>query len=457
MGRVNYSYKDKYLLTASIRSDGSSHLIQKYSTFPSVALGWVVSKEDFMAASNIFSDLKVRASYGVTGNQAVPPYATINQVLSGPQGPWGGTPGYYFDGSALTIATILGAPVSKSLKWEKNTAYDAGIDASFLRGRLLFTVDAYYKKITDLLYNYQAPFYNGGGSYIRNMGSLENKGIEFALGGTPVATHKVHWSTNLTLSFNRNKVLSLGGLDSVVLGNVGSAQTNHSILIVGRSLGNFYGYQYLGTWKTKDAAQAAAFGSKPGDAHYTDIDGDNKYTSADMMVIGNGNPRYSFGFINDVSYGNFTLSVMIQGTHGNSIYSGTFPYTFGEQGDARHATNRDVLNRWTPGHETDIPAFSKTGQNFVNSSRWVYDGSYVKLKNLSIGYRVPQSILKNAKMRSLEIYVSGQNLFSITNYPGYDPEVSNANYGIYPSIAQGLETGVIPNPRTYTFGIRAGF
>ena len=457
MGRVNYSYKDKYLLTASIRSDGSSHLIEKYSTFPSVALGWVVSKEDFMADSRIFSDLKVRASYGVTGNQAVPPYATINQVLTGPQGPWGGTPGYYFDGSALTIATIVGAPVSKTLKWEKNTAYDAGIDASFLHGRLLFTVDAYYKKITDLLYNYQAPFYNGGGSYIRNMGSLENRGVEFALGGTPVNTHKLRWNTNLTLSFNRNKVVNLGGLDSVVLGNIGSAQTNHSILIVGQALGSFYGYNYLGTWKSKDASQAAAYGSKPGDARYTDVDGDNKYTSADMMLIGNGNPKYSFGFINDVSYGPFTLSVMIQGTHGNKIYSGTFPYTFGEQGDARHATNRDVLNRWSPGNETDIPAFSKTGQNFVNSSRWVYDGSYIKLKNLAISYQVPQPLLKNIKMRSLELYVSGQNLFMITDYPGYDPEVSNANYGIYPSIAQGLETGVIPNPRTYTFGVRASF
>jgi hypothetical protein len=289
------------------------------------------------------------------------------------------------------------------------------------------------------------------------MGSLENKGIEFALGGTPVATRKLHWNTNFTLSFNRNKVLNLGALDSVVLGNVGSAQTNHSILIVDQSLGNFYGFQYLGTWKTKDAGQAAAFGMKPGDARYTDVDGDNKYTSADMMVIGNGNPKYSFGFINDISYGNFTLSFMFQGTHGNQIYSGTFPYTFGEQGDARHATNRDVMNRWTPGNETDIPAFSKTGQNFVNSSRWVYNGSYIKLKNLSIGYQIPQQLLKKAKMRNLEIYVSGQNLFVITDYPGYDPEVTNANYGMYPSIAQGLETGVIPNARTYTFGLRAGF
>lgn len=457
MGRVNYSYKDKYLLTASVRSDGSSHLIDKYSTFPSVGLGWVVSKEDFMSRSNVFSDLKIRATYGVTGNQAVPAYATIRQTRTGPQGPWGGTPGYYFDGSALTIATLQGGPVSSSLKWERNTAVDVGIDAAFLRGRLLFSVDAYRKKITDLLYNYQAPFYNSGESYIRNLGSLENKGIEFAIGGTPVAGPKLRWNVNFTLSFNRNKVLNLGGLDSVVLGNVGSAQTNHSILMVGRALGNFYGYQYLGTWKTKEAGQAAAFGEKPGDARYTDVNGDNKYTSADMMVIGNGNPDYSFGFINDISYGNFTLSFMFQGTHGNKIYSGTFPYTFGDQGDARHATNRDVLNRWTPEHETDIPAFSKSAQNFVNSSRWVYDGSYIKLKNLSIGYQIPQQLLNRVKMRSLEIYVSGQNLFVINHYPGYDPEVTNANYGQYPSIAQGLETGVIPNPRTYTFGLRAGF
>lgn len=446
MGRLNYSYKDKYLLTASIRSDGSSHLTNKYSTFPSVAVGWNMGKEKFIQNGSLFSDLKVRASYGLTGNQAVDPYATIARINSG-------GPAYYFDGSTPTVSTPLGSPVSSTLKWETTTSADAGIDAAFLKGRLTFTADIYHKKISNLLYNYQAPYYLGGGNYLRNIGSVANKGIEFALGGTPIRGHGINWSTNLTLSFNQNKVTDLGGLDNVVVNNIGSAQTGVAILKVGKPLGEFYGYKFLGTWKTNEAAEAAQFGMKPGDSKYADLNGDHKYTGDDLTTIGNGTPKYSFGFINDVSYGDFSLSVMFQGTHGNSIYSGSIPYTLGGLGDARNATSKDILNVWTPNNQTDIPAFSNTNQNFINSSRYVYDASYVKLKNVSLSYNLPAGLLSKSKLRKLELYVSAQNLFTITNYPGYDPEVTNAGN----ALTQGLETGVIPNAKTYTIGFRAGF
>ena len=178
-----------------------------------------------------------------------------------------------------------------------------------------------------------------------------------------------------------------------------------------------------------------------------------EFTGADEGPIGNGLPKYSFGFINDFTYGNFSLSVMFQGTHGNQIYSGTFPYAMGGNGFARNATSTDILNVWTPTHQTDIPTFSSSSSNFINSSRFVYDASYIKLKNISLSYHVPENLLGKVHMKNLEIYVSGQNVFCITKYPGYDPEVSNQTNGI----TQGLETGVIPNPKTYTFGIRAGF
>ncbi|MES1249265.1 MAG: SusC/RagA family TonB-linked outer membrane protein, partial [Chitinophaga rupis] len=298
MGRVNYSYQDKYLLTASIRSDGSSHLTNKYASFPSVALGWILSKEKFMSSTSTWlSSLKVRAGYGVAGNQAVPAYATI-AALSSPNGPYGNQ-GYFYDGQTLSVATPLGNPVTKTLKWENDATTDAGIDASFLNGRITFTVDAYYKKITNLLYAKPLPIWDNGGSYINNIGSLENKGIEFALGGTPISKGGFQWTTNLTIAFNRNKLLSLGGLDSIVEGNIGSAQNSEAILVTGNPLGNFYGYKYLGTWKNKDAAAAAAFNQKPGDSRYVDVNGDSKFTTADFMVIGNGTPKYSFGWIND--------------------------------------------------------------------------------------------------------------------------------------------------------------
>lgn len=457
MGRLNYSYKDRYMLTASIRDDGSSHLTKKWATFPSVGLGWLVSNEKFMENANWISSLKLRGGYGVAGNQAVGAYATIRQVTSGNQGPYGNV-GYFYDGTTLSVGTPLGQPTTTTLKWEENATTDAGIDASFLKGRITFTVDAYRKKITNLLYAQPNPLWNSGGTYANNIGSMENKGIEFALGGTPIVEGKFKWSTNLTLAFNNNKVLTLGGLDSVVEGNIGSAQNGEVILIKGRALGNFYGYKYLGTWKSSEAAEAATFNKmKPGDSRYVDVNGDHNYTSADLMVIGNGTPKYSFGWINDFSYGNWTLSVMIQGTHGNQIYSGTIPYTFGGEGDARNPTNVEFLNSWSPKNETDIPTASQSNYRAHNSSRFVYDASYIKLKNLSIGYRLPQALLNRARIRNLELYLSGQNIATITHYPGYDPEVSNANYGIHPALAQGLETGVVPNPRTYTIGLRASF
>lgn len=458
MGRVNYSFQDKYLLTASVRWDGSSHLTNKWSTFPSVALGWIVSKEKFMEDAHWISSLKVRAGYGVAGNQAVGAYSTISQYISGSQGPYGNV-AYFYDGITPAVATPLGQPTTKTLKWENDATTDAGIDASFLQGRLNFTVDAYYKKITNLLYSTPNPIWNNGGSYSSNIGSLENKGIEFSLGGTPVSEGKFKWTTNFTLSFNKNKVLSLGGLDSIVEGNIGSAQNGAVILVVGRALGNFYGYKYLGTWKTHEAAQAAAFGTglNPGDSKYQDVNKDNQYTSADFTIIGNGTPKYSFGWINDFSYDSWTMTFMFQGTHGNQIYSGTIPYTYGGEGDARNPTNKDFLNVWTPTRETNIPTFSQTNVRAHNSSRFVYDGSYVKLKNVAIAYRIPQQLLNRVKVRSLEVYVSGQNLVTITHFPGYDPEVSNANYGAHPALAAGLETGVVPNPRTYTLGLRASF
>src|SRR5450432_1318343 len=458
MGRINYSYKDKYLLTASLRDDGSSHLTDKYALFPAIGIGWNIGKEDIIANSKVISGLKIRGSWGITGNQAVPAYASIPQILSGPQGPYGNT-GYFYNGSAgsLTSATLLGSPVANSLKWEDDAQTDIGVDLLLFHTRLSFTADYYYKKITNLLYQYTAPDYIGGGNYARNLGSLENQGIEFSLGGTPVQNGRITWTTNFVISFNNNKILNLGGLDSVTSNGIGSAQQNSSILIVGKSLGAFYGYQFLGTWKTSQAAEAAQYGMVPGDARYVDVNGDHKYGVQDLMNIGNGTPTYSFGWINDISYGDFTLSFMFQGTHGNQIYSGSFPYMYGGLGDARNATSNDALGTWTAAKETDFPTISKTGFNPLNSSRYVYDASYIKLKNLSLAYNLPAKLISQWKIHGIQVYVSGQNLFCITSYPGYDPEVTNANFTAAPAITQGLETGVIPNPRTYTFGLRASF
>jgi TonB-dependent starch-binding outer membrane protein SusC len=453
MGRLNYAYKDKYLLTVSVRDDGSSHLTQKYTVFPAVGLGWNLGKEDVIANSKVISGLKIRASWGITGNQSVPAYATIPLILSGPQGP-NGTSGYYYDGTTLTSATLLGGPVSQTLVWEKDKQTDVGVDLLLFHNRLSFTADYYHKEITNLLFQAASPYYNSGLNYATNTGSLENQGVEFSLGGTPVHNGHFTWSTNFTISFNTNKILDLGGRDSLTYNGIGSAQQNESILIVGKPLGAFYGYKFEGTWKTSEAAEAALYGMVPGDGKFADLNGDHKYNTADLMNIGNGTPGYTFGWINDLSYNDFTLSFMFQGSHGNQILSGSFPYMYGGLGDARNATSSDALGTWTAGQETDFPTISKTGFNPLNSSRFVYDASYIKLKNLSLAYNLPAPLMNKWKLRNVQIYVSAQNLFCITSYPGYDPEVTNANFTSTPAITQGLETGVVPNAKTYTFGLR---
>lgn len=445
MARIYYAYKEKYMITASWRIDGSSKLSDKYSNFPSVAIGWNIAKEKFLENSSVVSGLKLRASYGETGNQAVGEYATIPRI--------GIDKAYYYDGSTPTVATPLGAPTSSSLKWEKTKQVDVGIDASFFNGRLTLAADWYNKDITDLLYKYDAPFYMGGDSYDRNMGKLNNRGVELNIGGLPVNSKDFNWRTNLTFSFNRNKVVDLEGLDNVQVSNIGSAQSGISYLKIGRPLGEFYGYKFLGTWKSSEAVEAAKFGMVPGDAKYEDINGDNAYTSADMQCIGNGTPDFTFGWSNDLQYKNFTLNLMFYGSIGNDIYSQTMAYIWGGQGQARTPTTIEALDMWKPDHETENPHFSNSSKNFINSSRYVYNGSFFRLKNIALNYMIPQHITKKFFVENLELYVSAQNLFTITSYPGYDPEVNNGTN----ALTQGLEMGVIPNPRSYTFGIRIGF
>jgi TonB-linked SusC/RagA family outer membrane protein len=451
LGRVNYSYKDKYFLTASIRTDGSSHLVQKYSSFPSVGVSWNAGKEDFLKDSKVISDLKFRASYGQTGNQNVGAYSTIAQVTTpSSQG------NYYFTGGVPgaagtpSVATPLGTGVSKSLRWETKTAYDIGVDIAFLKGRLTFTADAYKDNINNLLYAEPAPFYDNGGTYQANIGSLTNNGVEFSLGGTPVVSTNFKWTTNFNLSINRNKVTDLGGLDNQVVGS--GNNTVNAILKVGQPLGEFYGFKFLGTWKTSEAAEAALYGMKPGDAKYQDVNGDHAYTSADYQTLGNATPKFTYGFVNDITYKAFTLSFMFQGQQGSQVFSETLAYLWGGLGDMKNATTIEAVpeNLWTPSHQTNNPAWSNTSHNYNNSSRYVYNSSYAKLKNLSLSYRVPALLLRRVSVNSLEVYVSGQNLFTITHYKGYDPEIDNAGN----AITQGQEFGVIPNPKTITFGIK---
>jgi hypothetical protein len=221
-------------------------------------------------------------------------------------------------------------------------------------------------------------------------------------------------------------------------------------------VGEFYGYRFLGTWKISEVKEISnKYGISPisGDAKYTGENADNYYDNGYLMPIGNSQPKYTFGFINELAYGNFTLNLMFQGTHGSQAYSQTIALTYfnfvtGNYGYG-NATSKDALNKWTPLHQTDFP----TEGDKINSSRYVYNASFIKLKNISLSYRVPEKIFNNAQFRYLEVYVSGQNIITITRFPGFDPEVTN---GIN-AMTQGLELAEVPNPKTFIFGFRLGF
>ncbi|MDR3141554.1 MAG: TonB-dependent receptor, partial [Tannerellaceae bacterium] len=409
------------------------------------AVAWNIARESFLEDNPVISGLKLRASYGETGSQAVDAYSTIAQVSTGAA--------YFFDGIAGTTTTGLGTAVSKKLVWEHARQVDAGLDLVLWNGKFTFTADYYNKDVNDLLFNYSAPLYMGGGEYKRNMGKLNNRGLELSLGGVPVSNKDFSWNTFLTVSFNRNKVIDLMGEDDLPASGVGGFGAEVGRLRVGDALGNFYGYTFLGAWQSNEAEEAAKYGMKPGDAKYFDRNSDYAYTPEDREVIGNGTPDATYGFINDFRYKDFTLSVMFQGMAGNDIFSQTLGTMWGGHGMARNATIKGALDVWTAEHPTDIPVLGGKSANFFNSSRFVYDGSFVKLKNLSLAYNIPKKLLSKLCIDNLEVYVSGQNLFTFTSFPGYDPETTSATG----AQTQGIEMGVIPNPRTYTVGLRIGF
>jgi hypothetical protein len=401
-----------------------------------------------MEDSRLFNSFKLRGSYGETGNQGVPPYSSIAQINTS-------ATAYYYESNSPSVSTPLGPPVSTNLKWETTLQTDVGLDATMLNSRLTVSIDAYKKKISNLLYFFQTPAYLGGGSYETNIGGIQNRGVEIGITGSPLkpVTTGLNWTTHFEISFNDNKVLNLDGQDNIIVNGIGQPQANISILKVGQPVGEFTGFKFLGTWKTSEATAAAVYGNVPGDAKYLDVNKDGHINQSDYVPIGNGVPKYTWGFINDFRYGNFMLTFMFAGQGGSQIYSQTLAYTWGQAPGVRNATLQDATRMWTSENQTDIPHFSNTTLWPTNSSRFVYSADFVKLKNLSLTYSLPQNILGMARVRSVDVYVSGQNLFTISNYPGFDPELTNATN----AMLQGVEMAVVPNARTYTLGCRIGF
>ncbi|GAB3938549.1 TonB-dependent receptor [Larkinella terrae] len=450
LGRVNYALKDRYLLSATVRRDGSSKFQgdNKFSVFPSVALGWRLTEETFMKSQRIFSNLKLRGSWGLTGNQAINPYGTLSTYITNvDDAAVAFTSGYFTNG--ITNGIILGNPGNPNLKWETTEQLNLGTDMEFLNGKISLSADYFVKNTRDLLLSQPLPAYIGGNSILRNVGEVQNKGWEIAVEATPVTRKNFSWNTSINAALVNNKVVRLGSAKDTIFA------ATEFVLIPGQTMAAFWGLNYLGTWKPGEADQAARYGNKPGDAHYQDLNNDGVIGPKDYQIIGNGMPKTTLGWNNTFNYKGLSLNIFFQGVFGFDKLNYTYAAGIVGSTDVRQPTYAAIKDRYIPGvNETsDIPAFSNAKENFLTqTSRFLEKGDFVRLKNISLAYSIPKSVLKN--IGTVRVFVSGTNLLTFTKYKGIDPESTSNSVG---DVAQNIDHGSYPNAKTITAGLNVTF
>lgn len=461
--RLTYSLNDRYLFTANIRQDGSSNFSKnhKWATFPSGAFAWKMSSEPFMQHISAISQWKWRVSYGLTGNQAIEPYQTMARFSN-----------VYTIINGVPVNAVRPTTVANDdLTWETTRQFDVGTDVSFLNNRLNLMVD-YYRRVTkDLLFSVQLPQYSGYTNQLKNIGSVENKGIELTL-NTRNLVGAFKWSTDINFSLNRNKILTLPSGTDILYGSapghmVGMGQTQ--ILREGYPVGSFYGWIYDGVYQDGDTfIPGGGFETVAGGEKFRDLDGkkdangkltgepDGALNSDDRTIIGNPHPKFTWGMNNDFSWKGLDLNVFFQASQGNDLLS----YTLMELNLLSGINNAttDALRRWSPSNtNTDVPK-AVAGRTRRVSTRWVKDGSFVRLKNVSLGYNFPKPVLEKLRISKLRIYASAQNILTFTKYQGYDPEVNYSSDGNTDSNRNlGLDYGSYPNAKSYTIGLNLGF
>lgn len=457
MARLHYSYDDRYLVTATFRADGSSKFGKdnRFGYFPSFAAAWNIGNESFMQSVKSISQLKLRAGYGQTGNQNIGAYAFADKLSVNGVYNFGSQRGFESNLVNLIYPYLLSNP---SVKWEAVEQYNVGVDIGFLKNRIVANLDFYVKNTRDMLTKKPVPQTSGTSLEQAdwppvNIGKVLNRGFEFTI-NTKNFVGEFKWETNLNMSFNHNEVVSIGGPE--ILNGV-------SLIREGQPINSFYGYKLGGVYQTLDkvftgpvmenrAADKASHNpyknTSPGDMWFVDVDGNGEINDLDRTVIGNPSPDCIFGFNNTFSYKNFDLSIFFQGALGNQVWNGV--RASHESMNSTYNQLASTLERWTgEGTSSSMPRaiYADPNNNSRASTRWLENGSYAKLKNLTFGYTLPENWTDRAKVKALRLYVSFDNLCTITNYSGLDPEVG----------LSGLDYGVYPSARTYMFGVSVKF
>lgn len=429
LARVNYGFDDRYLLTLTVRADGSSRFGKnnKWGTFPSAAVAWNASNEKFLKTIKLINSLKVRFSAGLTGNQEIDPYKSLAR-LSNYQ---------YSFANTLVNGFAISSFSNPDLTWEKTAQYNLGVDLAVFSSRIQLTSDVYYKKTSDLLLEVPVPYSSSLSSAFQNSGVVENKGIELGL-KTLNLTGKIEWSSNFLFSVNKNKVISLGDADYFLVTDPASTTTLPTQIVkVGESVGAFYMYKTDGV------------DVETGNQKYKDLNNDGKITQdGDRSIVGSSQPKFLASISNTFRYKNFDISVFFNASYGNKIFNWTRANL--ELGTGYTGAVATLLNRWTP--DNTVTDVHKAIENpaVTISDRFVEDGSYIRLKSISLGYGLPQKQLTKIKIKAARIYISGSNLLTWTNYTGYDPEVNTNGQN---SISSGMDRGAYPTAKSIVAGI----
>ena len=445
LGRINYTYDNKYLLTATVRRDGSSRFSKqnRWANFPSVALAWRLSEEPFFKKSFWLSDMKLRAGYGLTGNQASVgnyAYASVWQTIQ-----------YNFNGNQVNAIAPSVMP-NPNVRWEEVEQYNIGADLTMFNDRVNLSLDAYVKNTNDMLVDMSVPISTGYSDVNVpkiNAGKMRNKGFEVSMTSRNMLG-EFSWMTTLNASYNTNKILSLNGDVPIYFGN--------NIHAVGHPASSFYGYVVDGIFQTQEEVDNHAIqtaGDDPynrtsaGDIRFKDLNNDGIINDDDRTFLGDPTPSWTFSMNNSFAWKNFDLEVYFQGVAGNKIYNSNRASL--EAMSVAQNQMTTVLERWRgEGTSDSMPraVFGDPNKNTRTSNRFIEDGSYLRLKNITLGYTLPERISKKALMSSVRFYVSGQNLLTLTRYTGLDPEISSGT---------GDDNNVYPVSRNITFGLNVSF
>ena len=453
-GRVNYDFDNRGFLGLSVRRDGSSNFApkNKFAIFPSISAAWRLSQEKFFQNIKWINELKLRASFGYTGNPNVSANAYLQSINQSFQ--------YTFGNSSGSGGVVGGAAPSRSynpdIKWEKNEQLDIGFDGSILNNRLGFSVDVYQRRSKDLILYVAPPFVSGTYESVPfNTGILQNRGIDISLNAKIVNHNNFNWNVNAVISTYQNKVISLGlaapldnGFTRITGGSLRTTQGAPANYFFGFvTEGIFQTWQEVASHAVQTAGTDPTTSTAPGDIKFKDLNGDGIINDQDRTNIGNANPTFTYGLTNTFNYKNFELSVFVQGSQGNKVLNFSRWYTEGGVSNGNYSN--DVIGRWTAaGTSSKMPRLTLNDPNGNNrvSDRFVEDGSYLRIKNVRLGYTIPTKWADRMKLKKTQLYVSAQNLITITNYSGMDPEVGG-----------GVDLGFYPQARTLLAGVTVDF